>query len=119
MKSQRRTTAGPIDGKIPPQAIELEQAVLGAIMIEPACLPVAMGLVSEFVFYKEQHQRIFSACKQLYDLSEPVDILTVTEKLRENECLDVVGGPYYISKLTRDITSCLLYTSDAATKRIV
>ena len=107
MKSQRKTTAGPIEGKIPPQAIELEQAVLGAIMIEPACLPVAMGLVSEFVFYKDQHQKIFSACKQLYDRSQPVDILTVTEKLRENECLDLVGGPYYVSKLTRDITSGL------------
>ncbi|HHN48044.1 MAG TPA: replicative DNA helicase [Bacteroidales bacterium] len=92
-------------GKLPPQAIELEEAVLGAIMLEKDALAAVIDILKPETFYKEVHQHIFRAIQQLFQKTEPVDILTVTNQLKSNGLLDVVGGPYYITQLTNRISS--------------
>src|SRR4028118_2119297 len=84
-------------GKLPPQALELEEAVLGALMLEKDALTTVIDILRPQSFYKEAHQKIFSAIVGLFDKSEPVDILTVVTELRERGELEFVGGPYYVS----------------------
>ena len=106
--SRKRTSKEGTDyqyGKIPPQAVELESAVLGAIMIDPSCVPQVMGLINIESFYKLQNQLVFKACKQLYDKAQPLDILTITEQLTRSEELEQAGGPYYVTTLTDNIYS--------------
>lgn len=92
-------------GKIPPQALELEEAVLGALMIEKDALTTVIEILRPESFYHEKHQKIYSAILELFDRSEPVDILTVTQKLRSRGDLELAGGPYYITELTTRINS--------------
>jgi len=92
-------------GKIPPQAIDLEEAVLGAMMLENDRLAEVIEVLKPEVFYKEAHQLIFSAIQRLFAQNEPVDILTVTEALRRSGELDIAGGPYFITMLTNRIAS--------------
>lgn len=92
-------------GKVPPQATDLEEAVLGAIMLEKDALTQVIDILKPEVFYKEAHQIIFSAISRLFGKSEPVDILTVTNELKNSGELDLVGGPYYITQLTNRIAS--------------
>ncbi len=92
-------------GKIPPQAVDLEEAVLGAMMLEKDAVTAVIDILKPEVFYKEAHQKIFKAIYNLFSRSEPVDILTVTNELKSNGELDMVGGPYYITMLTSRIAS--------------
>lgn len=87
-------------GKIPPQCVEIEEAVLGGCMVEPDALELVFPFIQPQYFYKEQNQRIYEAIKTLYNKHSPVDILTVTEQLRQSGEIDVVGGAYYITALT-------------------
>src|SRR6201995_6219022 len=70
-------------GKFPPQATDLEEAVLGALMLEKDALSSVIDILKPEVFYKDNHQKIFTAIKQLFEKSQPVDILTVTAELRK------------------------------------
>jgi replicative DNA helicase len=92
-------------GKLPPQALELEEAVLGALMLEKDALTSVIDILKPKSFYKDAHQRIFSAILALFDKSEPIDILTVTQQLREHGELEMVGGPFYVMNLTTRINS--------------
>ena len=92
-------------GKLPPQALELEEAVLGALMLEKDTLTTVIDILRPQSFYKEAHQKIFSAIVGLFDKSEPIDILTVVTELRERGELEFVGGPYYVSQLTTRVNS--------------
>ena len=92
-------------GKIPPQALDLEEAVLGAMMLESDRLAEVIEVLKPEVFYKENHQIIFSAIQRLFGHNEPVDILTVTEELRNSGELDIAGGPYFITMLTNRVAS--------------
>ena len=92
-------------GKVPPQAVDLEEAVLGAMMLENDKLAEVIEILKPEVFYKEQHQKIYSAIHRLYGSNQPVDILTVTEDLRQAGELDIVGGAYYITNLTNRVAS--------------
>jgi len=92
-------------GKIPPQAVDLEEAVLGAIMLEKDALTAVIDILKPEVFYKEAHQVIFGAVHSLFAKSEPVDILTVTNELKKSGELELVGGAYYITQLTNRIAS--------------
>jgi replicative DNA helicase len=92
-------------GKIQPQAIDLEEAVLGAMMLEKHKLSEVIEIIRPEVFYKEEHQKIFAAIRRLFGQVKPVDILTVTEELRQNGELEMVGGPYYIATLTNRVVS--------------
>ncbi|MCQ2314287.1 MAG: replicative DNA helicase [Bacteroidales bacterium] len=92
-------------GRIPPQSIDLEEIVLGAMMLEKSSLNAIIDILTPEMFYKEAHQIIYSAILDLFKNSEPIDLLTVTNKLKSMDKLDVVGGPYYISKLTNRVVS--------------
>ncbi len=92
-------------GKIPPQAIDLEEAVLGAIMIEKDALASIIDIIKPGAFYKEAHQTIFSAITKLFARTEPVDILTVTNELKSSGELETVGGPFFIAQLTNRVAS--------------
>lgn len=92
-------------GRIPPQAIDLEEAVLGAIMLETNALTSVIDLIKPEVFYKDAHQQIFKAILDLFTQSERIDLLTVTNQLKKNGTLEQVGGPYYIAQLTNRIAS--------------
>jgi replicative DNA helicase len=92
-------------GKLPPQALDMEAAVLGALMLEHDALTNAIDIVKPEFFYKPENRTIFEAISQLFHESQPVDILTVTNKLRELGKLEEVGGAYYISQLTNRVAS--------------
>lgn len=92
-------------GKVPPQAVDLEEAVLGAMMLEQDAVTTVIDILKPEVFYKDAHQKIFSAIHRLFNKSEPVDILTVTNELKNTGELEIVGGPYYITMLTSRIAS--------------
>ncbi|MEP7108498.1 MAG: replicative DNA helicase [Ferruginibacter sp.] len=96
---------GMVFGKVPPQAKELEEAVLGAIMLEKSAFDTVIEILKSECFYGEANQRIFKAMKSLADKSLPIDLLTVVEELKLKEDLDFVGGPYYVSKLTNAVVS--------------
>ncbi|MBX2932530.1 MAG: replicative DNA helicase [Chitinophagaceae bacterium] len=93
-------------GKIPPQARELEEAVLGAIMLEKSAFDSVTDVnLKPECFYVEAHQMIFKAMQNMQQRSIPIDILTVVEELKKNDQLDIVGGAYYITKLTNTVVS--------------
>jgi len=92
-------------GKVPPQAKDLEEAVLGAIMLEKTAFDTVVEILKPECFYVDAHQRIFSAMQNLSNKSQPIDILTVVEELRSREELEMVGGPYYVTKLTNTVVS--------------
>lgn len=92
-------------GKIPPQATDMEDAVLGAIMLEKDAVLIASDILTPDAFYKEQHKEIFSAALRLFHRNAPIDILTITQELRAVSQLDFVGGAFYISELTNRVAS--------------
>lgn len=92
-------------GKIPPQALDLEEAVLGAMMIDKKGVDEVIDILSPEAFYKEAHQHIFESIHELFQESKPIDLLTVSTQLKTNEKLDIVGGDFYLISLTQKVSS--------------
>jgi replicative DNA helicase len=92
-------------GKLPPQAVDLEEAVLGALMLEKNALTAVIEYLRPEHFYTEQHKEIYQAIIDLFKGSQPVDMRTVVAQLRKNGRLEVVGGAYYIAELTSRVSS--------------
>jgi replicative DNA helicase len=92
-------------GKIPPQAIDLEEVVLGAMMIDKKGVDEVIDILSQDAFYKDAHKHIFEAIFKLFENSEPVDLLTVSSQLKKDEKLDIVGGDFYLISLTQRVSS--------------
>src|SRR6478752_581353 len=92
-------------GKLPPQALDLEESVLGALMLEKNALTAVVEFLRPEHFYTEQHKEIFQAIIDLFGASEPVDMRTVVAQLRKNGKIEVVGGAYYIAELTSKVSS--------------
>lgn len=92
-------------GKLPPQATDLEEAVLGALMLETNALSDVIEFLRVDHFYSEQHKEIFTAIIDLFKESNPVDMRTVVAQLRKNGKLEIVGGAYYIADLTSKVSS--------------
>ena len=92
-------------GKVPPQSIEMEEAVLGALMLERDALSAVIDMLHPESFYREAHQRIFAAIRTLFDQSEPIDLLTVQTELRRTGELETVGGAIYLASLTEKVNS--------------
>jgi replicative DNA helicase len=92
-------------GRIPPQALELEEAVLGAIMLERDAVLSVLGILKRESFYKETHQKIYQAIVDLSSNEKAIDILTVTEELKRKKELEEIGGPLYITQLTSKVAS--------------
>lgn len=92
-------------GKLPPQALDLEEAILGALMLEKNALTAVIEFLRPEHFYTEQHKEIYNAITDLFKASEPVDMRTVVAQLRKSAKLEVVGGAYYIAELTSKVSS--------------
>ena len=92
-------------GKIQPQAVPLEEAVLGALMLDKDALVVVLDILGERSFYKESHQLIYRAMLKLFEKSQPIDLLTVMEELKKAGDLETAGGPAYLAELTNKVAS--------------
>ena len=86
-------------GRIPPQNIEAEQSVLGAILLDKEVLSNVTEIISAQDFYRDDHREIFEAIVDLYDRAEPIDLITVSEQLKMRGSLDSVGGIEYLTNL--------------------
>lgn len=108
VRTERRNkidTGAMVFGKVPPQAKELEEVILGGLMIDENCIYIGMSKLFPEIFYIEAHQRVFKAIQKLYDNNSKIDILTVVSQLKKSEELDLVGGMYYVMKLTNSVIS--------------
>ena len=92
-------------GKIPPQALELEEAVLGAMLIDKKGVDEVIDILQPDAFYKTSHQLIFEAIYQLFQDSQPIDLLTVSSELRKKGKLEAVGGEFYLVQLSQRVAS--------------
>ncbi|NNE03632.1 MAG: replicative DNA helicase, partial [Eudoraea sp.] len=92
-------------GKIPPQAVDLEEVVLGAMMIDKKGVDEVIDILHADVFYKDAHRHIYEAIFKLFETSEPVDLLTVSAQLRKEGRLELIGGDFYLIKLTQKVAS--------------
>ena len=92
-------------GKLPPQAIEVEEAVLGALMLERDAYVTVADILKAESFYSDEHQKIFETIRDLSASEKPVDLLMVTQELKNRGYLDLVGGPGFITQLTSRVAS--------------
>ena len=92
-------------GKIPPQALDLEEAVLGAMLIDKKGVDEVIDILQPDAFYKKAHQYIFNAIYQLFHDSQPIDLLTVSAALRKDGKLETVGGEFYLVQLSQRVAS--------------
>lgn len=93
------------EGRVPPQAVEIEEAVLGAMLIEKGAATIAIQMLKPTDFYKAANRHIFETLVHLAERENPLDLLTVENELRDKELLEVCGGPSYLSDLTRSVSS--------------
>ncbi|SEG40031.1 replicative DNA helicase [Flavobacterium urumqiense] len=92
-------------GKLQPQVLDLEEAVLGAMMIDKKGVDDVIDILQPDAFYKEGHKHIFEAIVQLFTETQPIDLLTVSAQLKKNGKLDLAGGDFYLIQLTQKISS--------------
>lgn len=92
-------------GKIPPQAKDLEEAILGGILLEKDAFDTVNSMLRPDCFYVDGHQCIFKAMQQLAAKSQPIDSLTVEEELRKAGQLEIIGGPFFLKRLTSSVVS--------------
>jgi len=92
-------------GYLPPQEVDLEEAILGAMLLETPNIDVALGLLKKSSFYKDVHATIFQTIEDMYANREKVDLLTVTSRLRKSGNLEIIGGPYYLTELSMKVNS--------------
>jgi len=95
----------PSEGRVPPQAVDVEMAVLGAMLLDKGAIAKAIEILDDSSFYKPAHQRIFAGMVALFEKSEPVDLITLVEELRRRAELDKIGGEYYLTELTTRVTT--------------
>ena len=93
------------DGKIPPQAIDLEEAVIGAMLIDEKGVNEVIDILSPEIFYKKSHQLIFESIQRLFRESEPIDLLTVSADLKKNKNFEIIGGDFYLINLSQKVSS--------------
>ena len=93
------------DGKIPPQAIDLEEAVIGAMLIDEKGVNEIIEILSPEVFYKKSHQLIYESIERLFRESEPIDLLTVSADLKKNKNFEAIGGDFYLINLSQKVSS--------------
>ena len=94
-----------VTGKLPPQARDMEEAVLGALMLDKNAVANVIDILHPDCFYSDSHQKIYLSIQTLFHQTKPIDILTVTQQLRTQGDLEIVGGAYYITSLTNRIAS--------------
>ncbi|MCF8366027.1 MAG: replicative DNA helicase [Bacteroidales bacterium] len=92
-------------GKVPPHAIELEEAVLGALLLDQKAQSDIIDFLQPEMFYTDAHQRIYRVIREIFTSTDPIDMLTVVNALKKAGELEMVGGAYYIAQLTRRVGS--------------
>ncbi len=92
-------------GRMPPQAIEVEKSVLGSMLIEHEAATIALQMLRVEDFYTPAHQHIHETIRDLYERDNPLDLLTVENELRDRGLLETCGGTGYLSELTRSVSS--------------
>lgn len=115
-KKRGRSSTLSIYGKVPPQSVDLEKAILGAIMLERDAFDTASEVLHADCFYTDPNQKIFRAMASLASKNMPIDLFTVVSELKSNGELETIGGPYYLSTLTNGVTSG---TSVGANSKVV
>lgn len=102
---QKGTIINLEQGKLPPQAVDLEEAVLSAMLIDKKGVDDVIDILHSEVFYKPAHQYIYDAIFHLFNASEPIDLLTVSNQLKKDGRLEAAGGDYYLINLTQKVSS--------------
>jgi replicative DNA helicase len=92
-------------GRVPPQATDVEQSVLGAMLIEAEAIPRAIEILAADAFYTGKHQTIYTAMLSLFERGNPVDLITLSDELKRRGEIDDVGGAYYLTELTTQVAS--------------
>ncbi|MBE0645371.1 MAG: replicative DNA helicase [Bacteroidetes bacterium] len=93
-------------GRVPPQAVDVEMAVIGAMLLQPeATVSNVLSLLTREAFYKEAHRTIFDAIVELFEKQQPIDLITVGDVLRRKDALETVGGLYYLTEMTNEVVS--------------
>jgi replicative DNA helicase len=92
-------------GRIPPQAVSIEQSVLGAMLIEREAIPRVIEILREDTFYTSRHQKIYTAMLSLFERGNPVDLITLTEELKRRGELEEAGGAYYLTEVTTKVAT--------------
>lgn len=104
---RKNKSASPLlmEGRTPPQAVDVEQAVLGAILIDPDAIFKAVDLIDDSCFYKPSHRLLMATIMKMVEKNEAIDMVTLVEELRRNNMLEEVGGAHYISELTTKVST--------------
>jgi replicative DNA helicase len=105
IKVEKTTIINLEKGKLPPQVLDLEEAVLGAMMIDKKGVDDVIDILQPDAFYKDAHKFIFEAIVQLFTETQPIDLLTVSTQLKKNGKLELAGGDFYLIQLTQKIAS--------------
>jgi len=92
-------------GKLPPEAKQMEQAILGAIMLESRSFERVAAILKTDSFYLDAHKTIFAAMQSLSDRYQPMDLITMFEELKKTNDIDKIGGAHYLTQLTNAVTS--------------
>ncbi len=104
-KQGREDLSNYVFGKVPPQAVPLEEAILGAILLEKDALTEVLDVLQHDAFYVDAHQLIYKAMLRLFERSQPIDLLTVMEELKKSGELESIGGPAYLAELSNKVAS--------------
>lgn len=96
---------GNLDPKLPPQDIDAEKSVLGALMLDKNSILRVVDFLEEKDFYVPAHQKVFASIVELFEKNQPIDILTVTNKLKDKNQMDAVGGSSYLTELINSVPS--------------
>lgn len=97
----------PVLQKLPPQSIEAEESILSAILLDNSTLLDVLEILAPEDFYRSAHQKIFAAITDLFTKAEPVDLVTLTNVLRDNQQLEVIGGAAYLARLVDTVPSAV------------
>ncbi len=91
--------------RIPPQALEVEKSVLGAMLLDKEAVGIAIESIDETIFYRDVHRKIYLAMISLYEKNEPIDVITLSDELKKRNELDDIGGTYYLTELAAMVPS--------------
>jgi replicative DNA helicase len=104
-KMGQKMTGELTTGKLPPSAVEMEKAVLGAMIIDAKCVETAISLLDTDMFYSPENGLVFRAALELYSENKSIDMLTIAQRLKANGALEQVGGAHYVSQLCGTVGS--------------
>ena len=105
------------EGRIPPQAVEIEEQILGAMLLEKDSIPKVIEVLEEEAFHSDRNRMVYQAIVALFERSEPADCITVAEELRRRGQLEKLGGESYLVDLTMRVSSAEMVTASAGSPR--